>query len=692
MSGASYELPHRIYSTCRYPVQSPSGSTIIVYGHRDGLTVIWKGGRCPKSRKPANGQADNRTARERDSDVIVIDSDDEAPAENTQPLEKVEFGDDENETDASGSYDSIVAVTTIKLGTDVLHVSAAALPEDAAGRVWQTLPQILQQRLVVAVACDDRSVRLMSLPLDPMGSEITMRGSADKAKYGVEESTVVEAVKWGRSQPKGVALTFTGNSNAPISPYADAMEVEGNEESFVLLVATCYTEPCGLLIVSTLPASNSSPRPEVSNSRRTYLSSLPVTLAFNPSRYPSKRHTQLLITDVNAALRICDVHPQPASRRHGSVAALSQSNHDVQWLVSLFPPTHDFSVDSITSRSIADAQWCMDGKCIVVLLTNGQWGLWDLEDCGPSGDGHALADNLPGGSLSSFALYGFLREREDSRPARKSTSPVSDQEDSPKDNGSLAPMTPRTRKVKRESLFTSEPKDRPIAGDDTARGGISVSSSSHFATRKSTDNSILFWYGSNIFHIPSLMSYWQRAAHPRGAKSSRSRGSGSSANAPSPLECRIPHLINVALSGESVTDIIQFPSNKHTGGSAGEVGPSTPAYSKRDLQHDVLIAAEHRLTFLCPERRPEEQRPAEQLNALFEDPFIEHGMQGRGERNSKDKTVQNMLKKGELGLDGINGLLEGMDQGSRANGGRSIGAITRGNGPERRKVGFAAEG
>ncbi|KAI9654725.1 MAG: hypothetical protein M1831_005312 [Alyxoria varia] len=689
----TYELPHRTYATCRYPVQSPSGSTIIVYGHQDGVTVVWKGGRRPKARQPADSWRNNSSARGSDADVIVIDSDDEEPANKAQPVDKVEFEDDENETDPSGSHESIVAVTTIKLGTDVHHVSAAPLPEDAASRIWQTIPQILQRRLVVAVACDDRSVRLLSLHLDPMGPEITIRGSADKRRYGLEESTVIGAVKLGRSLPKGVALTFTGNSSSPTSPYADAMEIESKDEtSFELLVATCYTEPCGLVIISTLPASSSNRRLEVSNSRQTYLSSLPVTLAFNPSRYPSKRHTQLLIADVNTALRICDVHPQPASRRRGSIATLTQNNHEIQWLISLFPPSHDSSVDSIMSRSIADAKWCMDGKCIIVLLTNGQWGLWDLEDCGPSGDGHALGDNISGGSLSSFALYGFLRDREDNRPARKSMSPASDQEDSPKETASLAPMTPRTRRVKRESLFTSEPKDRPIAKDDTARGGISVSSSSYFATRKSTDDSILFWYGSNIFHIPSLMSYWQRAANPRAAKSSKSRGSDSFGNASPPLECRIPHLIDVSTSGESVTAIVQFPHRKQIGGSDGEIGPSTPAYSKRDLQHDVLIAAEHRFTFFCPERRPEEQRPAEQLNALFEDPFVDSEPQGRGERNTKDRTVQNMLKKGELGLNGINGLLEGMEQEPKAKEGRSIGAIARGNGPDRRRVGFAAEG
>ena len=73
----SYETPHRIHDIAVYPFSSPNGSNIVIYGHDNGVRIIWRGGRpfrpqsVPEDKSKTNGaNAD---------DVMVIDSDDETP-------------------------------------------------------------------------------------------------------------------------------------------------------------------------------------------------------------------------------------------------------------------------------------------------------------------------------------------------------------------------------------------------------------------------------------------------------------------------------------------------------------------------------------------------------------------------------------------------------------------------------------
>ena len=35
----------RVHTVQTYPVLSPQGATVVLYGHEDGLTIVWRGGR-----------------------------------------------------------------------------------------------------------------------------------------------------------------------------------------------------------------------------------------------------------------------------------------------------------------------------------------------------------------------------------------------------------------------------------------------------------------------------------------------------------------------------------------------------------------------------------------------------------------------------------------------------------------------
>src|ERR1700716_3755192 len=99
----SYETPHRIHDVVIYPFPSPNGSSIIIYGHDNGVRIIWRGGK--RFKQPSTSEDKSKTNGANNNDVMIIDSDDERPGSHAPLFEdKLEFEDDHEEIDPSMPY------------------------------------------------------------------------------------------------------------------------------------------------------------------------------------------------------------------------------------------------------------------------------------------------------------------------------------------------------------------------------------------------------------------------------------------------------------------------------------------------------------------------------------------------------------------------------------------------------------
>ncbi|KAI5302020.1 hypothetical protein KEM56_001128, partial [Ascosphaera pollenicola] len=151
--------------------------------------------------------------------------------------------------------------------------------------------------------------------------------------------------------------------------------------------------------------------------QKQYLCAPIKTVAFNPMAYPRKQHGRLLIAHADRVKVFQCLTPQPAisiptTTDPTSIDGEYNQNDDAvaedgpdfidegQWLFTLH-----LSRTKPPSRKIIDAKWVFGGKGIMVLLTDGTWGIWCIERLllshTTSSDKRAQKINL-----SSFTLTG----------------------------------------------------------------------------------------------------------------------------------------------------------------------------------------------------------------------------------------------------------------------------------------------
>ncbi|EDN03408.1 predicted protein [Histoplasma mississippiense (nom. inval.)] len=56
---------------------------------------------------------------------------------------------------------------------------------------------------------------------------------------------------------------------------------------------------------------------------------------------------------------------------------------DGAWLITLSPEFCRNPVGIPQRKTVVDAAWVLGGKAIMVLLSDGSWGIWDPEGAGP---------------------------------------------------------------------------------------------------------------------------------------------------------------------------------------------------------------------------------------------------------------------------------------------------------------------
>lgn len=540
--------------------------------------MVWRGGRPFKHQPKHEGQRPEPKSNGANNDVIMIsDSDDEEPTGKDELHEdNPTFEEDEAEHDPSEPYDPTIQTLDLPLGVEVLHLAFPHFPPDLHR---SSLPALLSQKLVCALACSDSSIRVLTVPLTPPSPQSKTRPSrgntlanltAGKSLFG-EQMVVLSSGTTHQSIPKGVSISMTAES----PKHADDIDMEDDENSsnrmalspqtsrsrsrsraqeqpWDLLVASHSADLSGLLLIHKIPlVEGTSLSSELHLPWRTQsLTSSAVSVEFNSALYPAPRHSRLLVAEAKGVVRILDCLPR------------SRAAHS-SWLVSVYTD-FDTTPNPVPRRkSILDARWVLGGKSLLVLLVDGNWGIWDIET---GGSKPADAAKTPQ-ALTDFVLDGWVGDSLTSKPLLKSSSIESDS------RSKLAPMTPSTRKMRQDALFTGPASE----SDGPACGGLFVCPVHDASNTKPDDESILLWHGSNIVMIPSLFTHWQNKV----------RGSGNLFGSGAKGEPKT--MSNIQLGGEACTEIGLFPFPKDR---------RSPRNSMD--QAEILVTGERRLLIVTP--------------------------------------------------------------------------------------------
>ncbi|KAF2760719.1 hypothetical protein EJ05DRAFT_240797 [Pseudovirgaria hyperparasitica] len=654
----SYELPHRVHTAQIYPKKAPNGSTIIIYGHTSGVRILWRGGRRLKQssetsktnqrQAKTNGTQGDAIAVEND---IVDDNNRVAEARRLEAFEDAEFESDEEELDAQSPVPSIIQHVDLAIPSEVLHIAIPGLPSAGTSVTKDQVPQILHDRVVFTVASVDSSIRVISLPISPPSNarKAAAKSSKTASKWG-EEMAVIHG-QYGHAQiPGGVAMTWTprhsllGGSRSDvdmldideaIAPRSARQKVEWD-----LIIASHSADVSGILQIFRLPlASGQGKRvlpesaPPIFPCQTRYLPSPAVCVAFSPNTFPATRHMQLLVADSKGCIKVYDPFRTPLdSKRVVRAEELLTPEQSIsrlgEWVASFntgfeVPKTGSINAPATAQRKrILDAKWATGGRSIITLLADGEWGVWDIDHTGSNASRTSATKRVDN---TTFAIGGFL--------VAVSGSEVVAGSQKPRSSRALAPMTPNTRRTREENLF----QDHSIPIGPVARGGISVASLVS-ASGGVPEDSVVIRYGTYVCRISNLAQFWARSA------------SGSSGSLHGPGLSRVE---GIDTRGEYINGIQQFDV------PAAKARPASP--------RDLLVVAEHRLLILTENTNTHERgRILFAREAEHDEIIVQEEMD----------IDQKLLEGGQLNLDGIDNMLDGM----------ASGATTA---PTGRRVGFA---
>jgi hypothetical protein len=611
---------------------------------------------------------------------MVIDLDDDEPGPSKLVPKLAEFEDENEEIAPSQPYLKILRSIDISLGTGARHLAIPQIPSHASEAPPGAYPPIYSTHVVVAVACDDCSVRLVSLPLTPPAPNLK-----DPASWGVQITKVgptshqdllssitithtcppVDSEdEVDKSKPRSRSRSRLGNMAAT------ATDSKSGQVWCVLIASTSPTAG-GLLLVHQLPLTSDHALTTLPEShgllqRQHFRSPLGASrIYFNPSPYPAERHSNILITfPESGCIKIFQALPDSSSAysrgRRGSAATMDSTTSSSRSLpVSATRPgkllltlytgfvESSESVPSARRKRILDAAWVLGGRAVLALLEDGEWGVWDIEGAGPPSTpnqnlfrGQENVCGIQGGAWTRFSFKGFVTSPADETP-RLQQAEAKDVK-----SGRLAPMTPHTRKVRSDGLFHGSASGILSVATPSrfTQGCISVTehrTANPLSTATPVNESILLSLGNTNLSIPSLLSLWRAESNGKGSLDS------SGILRPSPFTA-------LQLGGEQQRSIAALPQPSNT-------SPSPPFGPRRGRPTDVLISTDNRLIMLVsPISEPLVSTPVSQGTDLV---------------SVNVDTDQLLLSKGDLDIDGMDRILDGMsNRNSKATGrpGKSV--------------------
>ena len=578
-----YRIPYHIYTSCVYPIPAPNGSQIIICGHEHGLMVLWRGGRPLKPESKTN----QNTNRKGDPALMVLDSDnEEQPSNFPEPnVNEPEYEDEEAEFDHKEPYHPIIQDLNLVLGTAVLHLSSIDVPYLHETEEFRSFPPLFHEKLVVALSCSDRSIKILTLPLSPPSVKSKMRPELlsglpiSKVGYGTwgEQTVDLNGSPAHQTIPTGISITLSSHSAAQTD----------------LLITSHSTDISGLLLIHkiTVPSDNSNFDVDSYNNdhlwRAYFLTKPAITAQLHvPMSSAQRIHPSLLVAEENGPVRIIDCQSTYISYQDSC-------------LLSLYPGFLGSTPgDMPKSRQILDAKWVLEGDGIAIISADGEWGIWDIRD----------SSVLSGGIPTKFTVNGWMGSSSPRLDLAKVSMGRSE------GRSILAPMTPGTRKVKQDALFAGT----NIRSSHSTLGGIFVRSLDALASGKARDESMVIWHGDHFISIPSLQTYWKNAVK----RSGHLLGTGS--------QGRIRER-NLPLGGELSRSVTTFPLKSNS----NSVQPLA--------ESDLLITAERSLLIIACQIRKAKRT---QVRPNFSAPV--------------KKADQQLLARGELGVDGMDRILADM--------------------------------
>ncbi|OAL30786.1 hypothetical protein AYO22_01406 [Fonsecaea multimorphosa] len=521
----SYELPHEAFRSHVYPRQSSNGSTVIVYGHEQGLRLVWyagKGFKPPKKELPP--PKINGTAKS-DPMVIDIDDDDDEDAAGKKEVETgpAEFKEEEDEVDPSAPYRDVIRHVDIPLGTAASRIAVPHIVKDLAQAPPESWPAIYHDRIIVAAACTDLSLRVISAPLDPPAPEVH-----DVSKMGVQ-ILKIEGSNSHQQFVSDISITHTAvlsKEQEDVEEQTQGKPQTRSQPQSKQASAESESQRWSLLVANQLTSTADYPVPI----RRIYLRSscMNARVSFNTSPYPAERHSTLLITvPADSAVKVYQIFPSHTRERRGSTATADSvsstrstrlpSSDRGKFLISMLPSFRQKNTEVVQQRrkEVLDARWLIGGRAVVTLLEDGEWGIWDLEAVGPTSSssganllrGHGNISGIQGGSLTRFAVRSHIL------PSTESKQKSSHTEVQPT-SGSLVPMTPSTRKMRSEGLFHGSTSTDNSSKPNGQRGYGSIYVEEKLVSRVAHDESVLISYADETVYIPSILSFWKGESKP----------------------------------------------------------------------------------------------------------------------------------------------------------------------------------
>ena len=358
----------------------------------------------------------------------------------------------------------VSALLEIALESPALHIAFPPLSSSNA-------PEFLEANAIVAVACADSSIHLISFAT---GSHLSALKETDNRRDGYAvKSTMVDGSASHQDIISSLAVTWTGGQasgdqqhpRSRSSGRTNTTNASQSHHSF--LVASTSPTGSGLLVVHRVPFSRhkdmQGPGPEIIARQFMRTSLLKGTLHFNPATHPSPKHAALLITSpASGVVKVLDISQSgSASKRRRSRAEMDADNDELSSIpcanVSLtLYAEYKPSSSPLRRKEIIDATWALNGRVIVALLEDGDWGIWTVEADSTSHDDGQLV-------RSRFTVCGNV-----SKPHQKARTTKNES------SGLLAPLTPHTRKGRSAELFGTSvpPVDTRRTSNPTGRLNI----------------------------------------------------------------------------------------------------------------------------------------------------------------------------------------------------------------------------
>ena len=314
----AYDLPDRIHCARIYPTQCANGSTLVLYGHSQGVRVLYRGGRRPK-------QSDSS---------------------------RTEYEDEEDETDPDTPYANIIQVMDLTLGSTVLHIATPSPPSQASQR-----PAIARDHAIVAVHTADKKVSVLKIPLTPCSS---------RDVRNVAEAILDDMI----DLPAGTAMV----NDISIKITTRFSTVQEEPESTV-----CVAIVSDALRLWRLPTTADEVLSEEAVNQRIPLPAKASKVSYHPSIGSAK---VLLVDSQGSVRIYDSSALKDSNNRPSSSGSTAIEGEDVgKWIMTFQAPYHALSQDhpSVPARKvILDAKWILGGRAILALLQDGEWGVWDV--------------------------------------------------------------------------------------------------------------------------------------------------------------------------------------------------------------------------------------------------------------------------------------------------------------------------